>query len=55
VSIAEWRVVVALACGAGIVGLPLAVSAGEGTITVLGAVVYAFPFIKHDRLDQMEH
>ena len=54
-SIAEWMVD-ALACGAGIVGLPLAVSAGEGTITVLGAVVYAFPFIKrHDRLDQMEH
>ena len=50
-SIGGW-LVVALACGAGIVGLPVAASGGEGTITVLGlglfagAVIYAFLFIK---------
>src|SRR5271167_4807743 len=46
VSIGEW-LVLALACGAGIVGLLLAASGGEGTIYVLGlglfagAVIYA--------------
>ncbi|HME28028.1 MAG TPA: hypothetical protein VKI44_43030 [Acetobacteraceae bacterium] len=61
-SIGEW-LVLALACGAGIVGLLLAASGGEGTIYVLGlglfagAVIYAALFIKRhfDRLDQMRH
>ena len=61
-SIGEW-LVLALACGAGIVGLLLAASGGEGTIYVLGlglfagAAIYAALFIKRhfDRLDQMRH
>jgi hypothetical protein len=58
VSIGEW-LVLALACGAGIIGLLLA-SGGEGTLYVLGlvlfvaAVIYAFVLIKRyfDRLDR---
>jgi hypothetical protein len=60
VSIGEW-LVLALACGAGIVGLLLAASGDEGTLYVLGlglfagAVIYASLFIKRhfDRLDRM--
>jgi hypothetical protein len=62
VSIAEW-LVLALACGAGIVGLLLAASDSEGTIYLLGlclfvgAVAYAALFIKRhfDRIDQTRH
>lgn len=59
----EW-LVLALACGAGIVGLLLAASGGgEGTTYTLGlglfvaAVIYAFHFIKRyfDRVDQTRH
>ena len=61
-SIGEW-LVLALACGAGIVGLLLAASGGAGTIYVLGlglfagAVIYIALFIKRhfDRLDGMRH
>ena len=61
-STGEW-LVLALACGAGIVGLLLAASGDEGTIYVLGlglfagAVIYAGLFIKRhfDRLDRMRH
>ena len=61
-SIGEW-LVLALACGAGIVGLLLAASGGEGTIYALGlglfagAVIYIALFIKRhfDRIDQMRH
>jgi hypothetical protein len=57
-SIGGW-LVVALACGAGIVRLPVAVSGGEATISALGlglfagAVIYTFLFIERhfDRLD----
>jgi hypothetical protein len=62
VTIGEW-LVLALACGAGIVGLLLAASGDEGTLYVLGlglfcgAVVYASLFIKRhfDRIDRMRH
>jgi len=62
VSIGEW-LVLALACGAGIVGLLLAASGDEGTLYVLGlglfagAVIYISLFIKRhfDRLDRMRH
>jgi hypothetical protein len=62
VSIGEW-LVLALACGAGIVGLLLAASGDEGTLYVLGlglfagAVIYVSLFIKRhfDRLDQARH
>jgi hypothetical protein len=62
VSTGEW-LVLALACSAGIAGLLLAASGGEGTIYVLGlglfagAVIYAGRFIKQhfDRLDGMRH
>ena len=61
-SIGEW-LVLALAVGAGIVGLLLAASGGEGTIYVLGlglfagAVIYIALFIKRhfDRIDQVRH
>ena len=61
-SIGEW-LVLALACGAGIVGLLLAASGGAGTIYVhglglfAGAVIYIALFIKRhfDRIDQMRH
>ena len=61
-SIGEW-LVLALACGAGIVGLLLAASGDEGTLYVLGlglfagAVIYISLFIKRhfDRLDRMRH
>ena len=61
-SIGEW-LVLALACGAGIVGLLLAASGGAETIYVLGlglfagAVIYTALFIKRhfDRIDQMRH
>ena len=61
-STGEW-LVLALACGAGIVGLLLAASGDEGTIYVLGlglfagAVIYAGLFIKRhfDRQDGMRH
>ena len=61
-SIGEW-LVLALACGAGIVGLLLAASGDEGTLYVLGlglfagAVIYIALFIKRhfDRIDQMRH
>ena len=61
-SIGEW-LVLALACGAGIVGLLLAASGDEGTLYVLGlglfagAVIYISLFIKRhfDRIDQMRH
>jgi hypothetical protein len=62
VSIGEW-LVLALACGAGIVGLLLAASGDEGTLYVLGlglfagAVIYISLFIKRhfDRLDRTRH
>jgi hypothetical protein len=62
VSTGDW-LVLALACGAGIVGLLLAASGDEGMIGVLGlglfagAVIYAGLFIKRhfDRLDGMRH
>jgi hypothetical protein len=50
-SIGDW-LVVALACGAGIVGPLLAASGGESTITVLvlglfaGVVIDASPLLK---------
>ena len=61
-SIGEW-LVLALACGAGIVGLLLAASGDEGTLYVLGlglfagAVIYISLYIKRhfDRLDRMRH
>ena len=61
-SIGEW-LVLALACGAGVVGLLLAASSDEGTLYVLGlglfagAVIYAALFIKRhfDRLDRTQH
>ena len=61
-SIGEW-LVLALACGAGIVRLLLAASGGEGTLYVLGlglfagAVIYVSRFIKRhfDRLDRTRH
>ena len=61
-SIGGW-LVLALACGAGIVGLLLAASGGEGTTYLLGlalfaaAVIYASLFIKRhfDRIDQARH
>jgi hypothetical protein len=60
VSIGEW-LVLALACGAGVVGLLLAASGDQETLYVLGlglfagAVIYAALFIKRhfDRLDRM--
>lgn len=60
-SIGDWPVV-ALACGAGIVGSLLAASGGEGTITVqvlglfAGPVIAAFPLLKRqfDCLEPME-
>jgi hypothetical protein len=62
VSTGGW-LVVALACGAGIVGLPVAASGGEGTITVLGlglfagAVICTFRFIERHfaRFDRTAH
>jgi hypothetical protein len=62
VSIGEW-LVLALACGAGVVGLLLAASSDEGTLYILGlglfagAVIYVALFIKRhfDRLDRMQH
>jgi hypothetical protein len=63
VSIGGW-LVLALACGAGIVGLLLAAaSEGENTTYLLGlglfaaSVIYASLFIKRhfDRLDQARH
>jgi hypothetical protein len=61
-SIGGW-LVVAPACGAGIVGLPVAASGGEGAISVLGlglfvgAVICTFLFIERhfDRFDQTAH
>ena len=61
-STGEW-LVLALACGAGIVGLLLAASGDEGTLYVLGlglfagAVIYISLFIKRhfDRLDRTRH
>ena len=61
-SIGDW-LVVALACGAGIVGFLLAASGGESTITVLGlglfagAVIDAFllPKRQFDCPEQTEH
>ena len=59
----EW-LVLALACGAGIVGLLIAASGGgEGTTYTVGlglfvaAVIYAFHFVKRyfDRVDQARH
>lgn len=58
-SIGEW-LVLALACGAGIVGLLLASSGDEGTAYILGlglfagAVIYVSLFIKlyFDRIDR---
>ncbi len=58
-SIGEW-LVLALACGAGILGLLLAASAEGKTIYALGlglfagAVIYAFLLVKRyfDRLDR---
>lgn len=58
-SIGEW-LVLAMACGAGVLGLLLASSSAGETISVLGmalfvgAVIYAGLFVKRhfDRLDQ---
>ena len=61
-SIGEW-LVLALACGAGVLGLLLAATGGESVLYVLGlglfagAVIYVSLFIKRhfDRLDGMRH